>query len=82
MALVAEFIGLLARDAEALRQPLGGQSHREIRIRIALHQRRIAGNLLSADRNHRHRLRAAGDDHIGAADSDSIRRNRDRLQAR
>ena len=81
MTAQRKFVGRFARDAEALRHPLGGQSHGEICVRIMIDQPRIRRNLVPAHGNHRHRFRAAGDNHFRAAAHDALRRHGNRLQS-
>ena len=76
-----ELVLHLARDVEALRQALGGEAHREIRVGIVRYQPGIGRNFIAAHGNHGHGLDAAGDDGLRAARHDALGRHGNRLQA-
>ena len=81
MAGQREGILLLAIDLVLAGQVLGGQAHGEIGVGVVGHQGGIGGNLVAAHRHQAHGLGAAGDDDVGKAAHDALRRLRNRLQA-
>ena len=81
MAAQRKRVALLARNAEARRQPLRRQAHRKISVRIMIHQPGVRRNFVAAHGDHRHRFRPARHHHLGAAAHDALGRHGNRLQA-
>ncbi len=82
MAAQRELVALLPRNAEALRHPLRRQAHREIRIRVVVHQPWVQGNLVAAHRDHGHGLGAARQHDFRPARHDALGSHGNGLQAR
>jgi len=73
MALIAEFILVLARDAVFLRDLLGGDAHAVGDADIVVFEyTRIHRDLVAHHGHHGHGLGAAGDHHVGLAQADPV----------
>ena len=66
MAAKRKLICLLAANAKARGQPLRGQAHGEIRVRVVVHQPGIDGDFVAAHGNYGHGFRAPANRNFGA----------------
>ena len=81
MAAQGELVGGFARDAIALRDAFGGESHSEIGVRIVIDEPGVGRNFVAAHGDHRHGFGASGNDDFRAAAHDAFGGHGDRLQA-